>query len=83
MLNTLACDFNADLYVAVYMCKYEWCIHIYYINITLVSIEHYSYLNFMHVLSSHVTSAIQGKERQNKFGKTGTTSPGNVNLRQP
>lgn len=65
------------------MCKYEWCIHIYYINVTFVSIEHYSYLNFMHVLSSHVTSAIQGKERQNKFGKTGTTSPGNVNLLQP
>lgn len=65
------------------MCKYEWCSYIYYINVTLVSIEHYSYLNFMHVLSSHVTSAIQGKERQNKFGKTGTTSPGNVNLWQP
>lgn len=82
MLNTLACDFNAYLYVAVCICKYEWCIHIYYINVTLVPIEHYSYLNFMHVLSSQLTSAIKGKERKNKFGKTGTTSSGNVNLQQ-
>jgi hypothetical protein len=39
------------------------------INVTLISTEHYSHLNFMGVISYLVASAIKCKESEKSFGE--------------